>query len=81
MAQEFTDERLRFFIGDVRDKERLLRAFNGVDVVVHAAAMKQVPTCEYNPIEAVKTNVLGAQNIIEAAIDRYQPSLIHRTSL
>jgi UDP-N-acetylglucosamine 4,6-dehydratase len=70
MAQEFTDERLRFFIGDVRDKERLLRAFNGVDVVVHAAAMKQVPACEYNPIEAVKTNVLGAQNIVEAAIDR-----------
>jgi UDP-N-acetylglucosamine 4,6-dehydratase len=70
MAQEFYDPRLRFFIGDVRDKERLYRAFDGVDVVVHAAAMKQVPACEYNPFEAVKTNIYGAQNIIEAAIDR-----------
>lgn len=63
-------EKLRFFIGDVRDKERLLRAFDGVDVVVHAAALKQVPACEYNPFEAVKTNVIGAQNVIDAAIDR-----------
>ena len=63
-------EKLRFFIGDVRDKERLYRAFEGVDVVVHAAALKQVPACEYNPFEAVKTNVLGAQNIIDAAIDK-----------
>jgi UDP-N-acetylglucosamine 4,6-dehydratase/5-epimerase len=70
MKQEFSDERLRFFIGDVRDKERLYRAFDDIDYVIHAAAMKQVPACEYNPFEAIKTNVLGAQNIIEAAIDR-----------
>lgn len=63
-------DKLRFFIGDVRDKERLMRAFDGVDVVIHAAALKQVPACEYNPFEAVKTNVMGAQNIIDAAIDR-----------
>ena len=62
--------KLRFFIGDVRDKERMLRAFDGVDVVIHAAALKQVPTCEYNPFETVKTNVLGAQNIIDCAIDK-----------
>ena len=61
---------LRYFIGDVRDRERLYRAFDGVDVVVHAAAMKQVPACEYNPIEAIRTNVLGAANIVDAAIDR-----------
>ena len=62
--------KLRFFIGDVRDKERLYRAFDGVDYVVHAAAMKQVPACEYNPFEAIKTNIHGAQYIIDAAIDR-----------
>ena len=60
---------LRFFIGDVRDKDRLKRAFEGVDYVIHAAAMKQVPACEYNPNEAIKTNIHGAQNIIEAALD------------
>lgn len=70
MAQEFKDDRLRFFIGDVRDKDRLYRAFDGVDIVIHAAAMKHVEACEYNPFEAVKTNINGAQNIIEAAIDR-----------
>lgn len=70
MGQTFTDSRIRFFIGDVRDKDRLYRAFDGVDYIVHAAALKQVPACEYNPIEAIKTNILGAQNIIEAAIDR-----------
>ena len=71
MRQEFGDDpRLRFFIGDVRDAERLRRAFDGVDVVVHAAALKQVPAAEYNPFEAVKTNILGAQNVIDAAIDR-----------
>ncbi|WP_100374046.1 UDP-N-acetylglucosamine 4,6-dehydratase (inverting) [Bacillus sp. FJAT-45037] len=70
MAQEFTDPRIRFFIGDVRDKDRLYRAFDGVDIVIHAAAMKHVEACEYNPFEAVKTNINGAQNIIEAAIDR-----------
>ncbi len=62
--------RLRFFIGDVRDKDRLCRAFDGVDYVVHAAALKQVPACEYNPIEAVRTNINGAMNIIDAALDR-----------
>ncbi|MDM5246496.1 UDP-N-acetylglucosamine 4,6-dehydratase (inverting) [Lysinibacillus sp. G4S2] len=70
MAQEFTDSRVRFFIGDVRDKDRLYRAFDGVDIVIHAAALKHVGACEYNPFEAVKTNINGAQNIIEAAIDR-----------
>lgn len=60
---------VRFFIGDVRDKDRLTRAMEGIDTVIHAAALKQVPACEYNPFEAVKTNVLGAQNVIEAAID------------
>jgi UDP-N-acetylglucosamine 4,6-dehydratase len=64
------EERLRFFIGDVRDRERLNRAFDGVDIVVHAAALKQVPACEYNPFEAIKTNVHGAQNVIDAAISR-----------
>lgn len=63
------DPRLRFFIGDVRDGDRLRRAMDGVDMVVHAAALKQVPACEYNPFEAVKTNVHGAQNVIDAAID------------
>ncbi len=68
--QEFyNDEKLRFFIGDVRDKDRLYRAMNNVDIVIHAAALKQVPTCEYNPIEAVKTNINGAANAIDAAID------------
>lgn len=63
-------DQLRFFIGDVRDKDRLYRAFNGVDYVIHAAAMKQVPACEYNPFEAIKTNIHGAQNVIDAALDR-----------
>ncbi|MCA0971580.1 UDP-N-acetylglucosamine 4,6-dehydratase (inverting) [Halobacillus litoralis] len=70
MAKEFSDPRIRFFIGDVRDKERLYRAFDGVDVVIHAAALKHVEACEYNPFEAVKTNIHGAQNIVEASIDR-----------
>jgi UDP-N-acetylglucosamine 4,6-dehydratase len=61
---------IRYFIGDVRDKERLYRAFDGVDVVIHAAALKQVPAAEYNPIEAIKTNILGAANVIDAALDR-----------
>lgn len=64
-----TDERLRYFIGDVRDLSRLRRAFHGVDHVVHAAALKQVDSCEYNPLEAVKTNVYGTENVIEAALD------------
>lgn len=74
MKTDFADKvdmsKVRFFIGDVRDKERLYRAFNGVDYVIHAAAMKQVPTCEYNPMEAIKTNIHGAQNVIDAALDR-----------
>lgn len=70
MKQEFKDERIRFFIGDVRDKDRLYRAFDGVDIVIHAAAMKHVDACEYNPFEAVKTNIHGAQNIIDVAIDK-----------
>jgi UDP-N-acetylglucosamine 4,6-dehydratase len=61
---------MRYFIGDVRDRERLQRAFHGVDIVVHAAALKQVPACEYNPIEAIKTNIVGGTNIIEAALDQ-----------
>jgi len=60
---------LRYFIGDVRDQQRLRRAFNGVDIVVHAAALKQVPACEYNPMEAIKTNILGSGNVIDAALD------------
>jgi UDP-N-acetylglucosamine 4,6-dehydratase len=65
----FNHPSLRYFIGNVRDRERLYRALTGVDIVVHAAALKQVPACEYNPFEAVRTNVIGAQNIIDAAID------------
>lgn len=71
---------LRFFIGDVRDRERLYRAFDGVDIVVHAAALKQIPTAEYNPLEAVKTNVLGAANVIDAAIDRNVKKVIALSS-
>jgi len=73
MAQQFPDSKyecMRWFIGDVRDKERLYRAFLNVDFVIHAAALKQVPAAEYNPFEAVKTNILGAQNVINAAIDQ-----------
>lgn len=66
----FDHECLRYFLGDVRDVDRLRRAFEGVDVVVHAAALKQVPACEYNPIEAVMTNVIGARNVIEASLDK-----------
>ena len=71
MAGKFNQykDKLRFFIGDVRDKERLYRAFDGVDYVIHAAALKQVPACEYNPMEAVKTNINGAMNIADAALD------------
>lgn len=64
------DSPIRYFIGDVRDKDRLHRAMNGVDIVVHAAALKQVPACEYNPFEAIQTNVMGAKNVVDAAIDR-----------
>lgn len=73
MAQVFSTKEyscMRYFIGDVRDKERLNRAFHDVDIVIHAAALKQVPAAEYNPFEAVKTNIIGAQNIINVAIDQ-----------
>jgi UDP-N-acetylglucosamine 4,6-dehydratase len=73
MSHVFSEERfpcMRYFIGDVRDRDRLYRAMDGVDIVLHCAAMKQVPTAEYNPIEAVKTNIMGAANVIDAAIDR-----------
>ena len=71
MQNEFKEHasKLRFFIGDVRDRERLTRALEGVDFVVHAAALKQVPACEYNPAEAIKTNINGAQNVIDACLD------------
>lgn len=72
MAQEFSPQeypQLRYFIGDVREKDRLVRAMEGIDYVVHAAALKQVPACEYNPFEAIKTNIIGAQNVVESAIE------------
>lgn len=72
MALQFSDMQyrgIRYFLGDVRDKQRLIRACEGIDIIVHAAALKQVPTAEYNPMECIKTNVLGAQNVIEAALD------------
>jgi UDP-N-acetylglucosamine 4,6-dehydratase len=65
----YNQENLRYFIGDIRDRERLLRAMHGVDIVVHAAALKQVPACEYNPMEAIKTNIMGTANVVEAALD------------
>ena len=73
MRQQFSERcysSLRYFIGDVRDRDRLYRAMDGVDIVIHAAALKQVPTAEYNPLEVIRTNVLGGANIIDAAIDR-----------
>jgi UDP-N-acetylglucosamine 4,6-dehydratase len=76
IQQEIDDPRLRFFIGDVRDKERLIKATRNADVIVHAAAMKQVPACEYNPFEAVKTNIIGATNVIDAALENAVPRVI-----
>src|SRR4051812_19970498 len=70
------DPRLRFFLGDVRSLERLSMAMRGVDVVIHAAAMKQVPACEYNPFEAVQTNVVGAENVVSAAIANNVPKML-----
>lgn len=69
MQQDFNSDCMRYFIGDVRDKERLKRAMRGVDFVIHAAALKQVPAAEYNPMECIKTNINGAENVIEAALD------------
>lgn len=79
MQLEYPPEKyrqLRYFIGDVRDRDRLIRAMSGVDTVIHAAALKQVPACEYNPFEAIKTNVLGAQNVVEAAIESGVQSVV-----
>ena len=73
MQQEFSIDKfpnIRYFIGDIRDRERLYRALDGVDCVIHAAALKQVPTAEYNPLETIKTNIIGAANLVDAAIDR-----------
>jgi len=70
MMARFKDPSLRFFVGDVRDRDRLERAMHGIDIVFHAAALKQIPSCEYNPFEAIQTNVIGAENVINAAIDR-----------
>jgi len=69
MRRQFPDDCMRYFIGDVRDRDRISRAMAGVDIVIHAAALKHVPACEYNPFEAVKTNIVGAVNIVDAAID------------
>ncbi len=71
MMTRFTHPSLRFFVGDVRDRDRLERAMHGVDLVVHAAALKQIPSCEYNPFEAIQTNVMGTKNVIDAAIDQH----------
>ena len=76
MMKKFNDPRIRYFIGDVRDRERLYRALDGVDYVVHAAATKIVPTAEYNPFECVKTNIIGAMNLIDACIDKGVKSVV-----
>lgn len=76
MFPECPGSPMRYFLGDVRDADRLRRAFHGVDVVIHAAALKQVPACEYNPFEAIQTNVMGAKNIIDAAIDVGVPKVL-----
>ena len=68
--------KLRFFIGDLRDKDRISRALDGIDIVIHAAALKQVPTAEYNPFEFIKTNILGAQNLIDACLDNHVQNVI-----
>ena len=70
------NKKVRFFLGDIRDKDRLLRAFNNIDIVVHSAALKQVPAAEYNPTEFIKTNIIGSQNIVEACIDKNVKQLI-----
>lgn len=80
MNNKFNDERLRFFIGDVRDSERLHRACENIDYVIHAAALKQVPSVEYNPFEAIKTNIIGSQNVINACIDNGVKKVIALTT-
>jgi UDP-N-acetylglucosamine 4,6-dehydratase len=76
MQSEFKDKRLRYLIGDVRDKERLSRALDDIDIVIHAAALKQMPVAEYNPFEAVKTNIIGTQNLIESCLDNNVESVL-----
>jgi len=76
LAKELNDDRVRFFLGDIRDQSRLHRAFKDIDIVIHAAALKQVPALEYNPDEAIKTNVIGTQNVIEAAVDQKVPKVL-----
>ncbi len=76
MQSEIKDDRLRYLIGDIRDKERLSRALEDVDIVIHAAALKQMPVAEYNPFEAVKTNIIGTQNLIEACLDNQVESVL-----
>src|SRR3954471_17456324 len=76
LARTLSDPRIRLLIGDVRDRERLRMATRGVDVIVHAAALKQVPACEYNPFEAVQTNVIGAENVVSAAIANDVPKTL-----
>jgi len=76
MAEKFQDPRLRFFIGDVRDRDRLILATRDIDLLIHAAALKQVPVAEYNPMECVKTNILGAQNVVDACIANQIPRTI-----
>ena len=78
--KEVNPDRLRFLLGDVRDRERLLRAMEGIDIVFHLAALKHVPACEYNPYEAVKTNVLGTQNVIDCAIEQNVSSVIYAST-
>ena len=77
MAEKINSPKLRYFLGDVRDYQRLLRATDGVDLIVHAAAMKQIPASEYNPMEAIKTNVLGAENIVNVSIENGIQCIIH----
>jgi len=76
MAQKYNDKCMRYFIGDVRDLPRLQKAMNNVDIVIHAAALKHVPIAEYNPMECIKTNIMGAQNVIDACIDNEVPYTI-----
>lgn len=78
MESKFNDERLRFFLGDIRDRERLVRATEDIDYVFHAAALKHVPKIEYNPFESIKTNVIGSQNVIDACIESNVKSYLYR---
>ena len=80
MTQKFPEKKykkLRYFLGDLRDKERIYRALDNIDIVIHAAALKQVPKAEYDPFEYIKTNVIGAQNLIEACLDKKFLTLLH----